>query len=191
MNSFKKIVSYIMGKLSLLYLKIFGVRIKKNVRITGFPYLVNKGTFIIENNVKINSRYAANPIGGQQFCTFFVSKNAQLLINQGAGISNSTIVCTNQITIGDFVKIGGDCKIYDTDFHALDFNQRINGDDASISKPIIICEGAFVGAGSTILKGVTIGKKSVIGAGSVVAKDIPENEIWAGNPAKFIRKLDS
>ena len=42
---------------------------------------------------------------------------------------------------------------------------------------------------SIILKGVTIGENSVVGAGSVVTKDIPSGEVWAGNPAKFIRKI--
>ena len=54
---------------------------------------------------------------------------------------------------------------------------------------VTIEHDAFIGAGSIILKGVTIGACSVIGAGSVVTKNIPPNEIWAGNPAKFIRKL--
>lgn len=57
------------------------------------------------------------------------------------------------------------------------------------SKPILIKEGAFIGAHSIVLKGVTIGKYSVIGAGSVITKDIPDNEVWAGNPARFIKKL--
>ena len=49
----------------------------------------------------------------------------------------------------------------------------------------------FIGANSIILKGVTIGERSIIGAGSVVTKNIPDDEIWAGNPAKFIRKINN
>lgn len=41
-----------------------------------------------------------------------------------------------------------------------------------------------------MLNAVTIGRNSVVGAGSIVTKDIPDNEVWAGNPARFIRKLE-
>ena len=55
--------------------------------------------------------------------------------------------------------------------------------------PVVIGGNVFIGARCIILKGVTIGENSIIGAGSVVTKSIPANEIWAGNPAKFIRKI--
>ena len=58
-----------------------------------------------------------------------------------------------------------------------------------VTKPVEIKDGVFVGAHSIILKGVTIGEGSIIGAGSVVTKSIPAGEVWAGNPAKFIRKI--
>lgn len=51
-----------------------------------------------------------------------------------------------------------------------------------------ICKGVFIGANTTICNSVTIGENSIIGAGSVVTKDIPEGEIWGGNPAHFIKK---
>lgn len=52
-----------------------------------------------------------------------------------------------------------------------------------------IQKGASIGAGSVILGGIKIGENSMIGAGSVVTKDIPANELWFGNPAKFIKNI--
>ncbi len=53
---------------------------------------------------------------------------------------------------------------------------------------IIIRRGAYIGCNTIICKPVTIGENAVVGAGSIVTKDIPANEVWAGNPARFIRK---
>jgi len=52
-------------------------------------------------------------------------------------------------------------------------------------------DNVFIGASSIVLPGVTIGKNSIIGAGSVVTKDIPENSIAVGNPAKVIGAISS
>lgn len=52
-----------------------------------------------------------------------------------------------------------------------------------------IKKNASIGAGSVILGGITIGENSLIGAGSVVTKNVPANELWFGNPARFIRKV--
>ena len=52
-------------------------------------------------------------------------------------------------------------------------------------------DGAAIGAGSIILPSVCIGSKALVGAGSVVTKSIPPGEVWCGNPAKFIKKMDA
>lgn len=49
--------------------------------------------------------------------------------------------------------------------------------------------GASIGANSTICPGITIGQNAMIGAGSVVTKDVPNDELWVGNPARFLRKV--
>jgi len=121
-----------------------------------------------------------------------VYPNGILEIKDGVGISNSAIWCSDKITIEENVIIGGDCKIYDTDFHSLNKFDRLNSsfDKANtITKPVIIESDVFIGAHSTILKGIRIGSGSIIGACSVVSKSIPANEIWSGNPIKFIRKI--
>ena len=53
---------------------------------------------------------------------------------------------------------------------------------------IHIGDGVFIGARTVIAKPCKIGMNAIVGAGSVVTKDIPDNEIWAGNPARFIKK---
>lgn len=54
--------------------------------------------------------------------------------------------------------------------------------------PVVIKKNVFIGIGTIICNSVTIGENSIVGAGSIVTKDIPANEVWAGNPAHFIKK---
>ena len=56
--------------------------------------------------------------------------------------------------------------------------------------PTLIKKGASVGAGSTILCGVSIGENAMIGIGSVVTHDVPAGEVWVGNPARFLKKVE-
>ncbi len=58
-----------------------------------------------------------------------------------------------------------------------------------VLKPILIKQNAWIGAAATILPGVTIGENSVVAAGAVVSKDVPDNTIVAGIPAKIIKSL--
>ena len=165
--------------------------IGKDYRIKGRLFVNNKGTIKIGENFKANSGKNYNPIGGDTVLRLLCHENAKLIIGNNVGMSNSTFVCANKITIKNNVMIGGGCRFWDTDFHPIDYKIRGAKEDAKNAKtaPILIKKNAFVGGGSVILKGVTIGEKSVVAAGSVVSKSIPDGEIWGGNPAKFIKKL--
>lgn len=161
---------------------------------TGVPYVMIAvgGTCTIGNYFSMNNGLKGNPIGCNQRCTIFVDKNAILQIGDHVGISQTAIICHQKITIGNHVKIGGGVCIYDTDFHSLDTKLRMNEQTDlknKEKKEVVIEDHVFIGAHSLILKGVIIGENSVIGAGSVVTKSVPPNQIWAGNPAKFIRNL--
>ena len=57
-------------------------------------------------------------------------------------------------------------------------------------KPVVIKRNAWIGIGAIICPGVTIGENAVIGAGAVVTKDVPDNAIVGGNPAKVIKYID-
>jgi len=160
----------------------------------GIPYVsvAIGGSFSIGKKLSMNNGIEGNPIGCYNRCTFFVDNGANLKIGSNLGISQAAIICHLSIQIGDNVKIGGGARIYDTDFHAIDPVIRLNPKTDFSNKrklPVLIEDNVFIGAYSTILKGVTIGQNSIIGACSVVSNNIPANEIWAGNPAKFIRNV--
>lgn len=163
-------------------------------RTNGTPYIdVSRkgGEMIVGDGFAMNNYMRGNPIGSNDPCCFVVGENARLKIGKNTGISQSAIVCTSSIVIGDNVKIGGGVRIYDTDFHSLDWHtRRCRQLDLKRKKslPIVIGNDVFIGARSIILKGVTIGDRSIIAAGSVVTKNIPADCIAGGNPCCIIRK---
>lgn len=92
-----------------------------------------------------------------------------------------------EIRIGDNCLIGPQVGFY-TAIHPLDPAQRAA--DYITGEPITVGNNVWFGGHSTILPGVTIGNNAVIGAGSVVTKDVPDNAIVAGNPAKILRYIE-
>lgn len=171
---------------------IYGVECK-SFKTNGTPLIkIEQGSMRIGSNFKMNNGLFHNIIGRQQRCLFIINRGGHVEIGSNVGISGTAIHCNNFISIGDNVKIGGNTVIYDTDFHSLKHEQR-NATQEDISKVksarVNIGNNVFIGAHSTILKGVNIGNNSIIGAGSVVTKSIPDNQLWGGNPAKFIREI--
>jgi acetyltransferase-like isoleucine patch superfamily enzyme len=164
-----------------------------NFRTNGIPVvdLCENSKLIIGLNLQMNNGQLYNRIGRQQPCFFVAAKGGTIKIGDNVGMSSTAIHCNVYIEIGSNVKIGGNTVIYDTDFHSLNYKHRLNkfddGEHAS-AKAVVIKDNVFIGSHSTILKGVTIGKNSIIAACSLVSKDVPENEIWGGNPAMFIKK---
>lgn len=162
----------------------------KNHTINGIMKISNAGKITCGDNLKINSAGYFNPVGGYRKTALITEQSGHIQIGDGCGISNSLLYCVDKIVLENHVLIGGGCSVCDTDFHPLDYEKRIVHEVEAINhKSILIKEGAFIGMNSIILKGVTIGRHSIVAAGSVVTKDIPDNEIWGGNPAKFIRKI--
>lgn len=174
-----------------LILKKNRISYGRNLKINGAIRFQGIGSNLsIGDNVVINSGWRFNVTGGCER-TGIAIYGGKIKIGDNVGISNTNIVSMISITIEDDVIIGAGTRIMDSDFHSLQYINRMQSKDTHInSKPVIIKKGAFIGAYSIILKGVTVGEKSVIAAGSVVTKDVPKNEIWGGNPAKFIRNVD-
>lgn len=126
---------------------------------------------LIDNNISIQSIISPTAIVSQ-FATVakgsFVSHNATInpfvTIGMG-GIVNTGAVIEHEAAIGDFSHIAPGAVVLG--------NVRVGS-------------GSFIGANSVIKQGVRIGDNVTIGAGSVVIHDVPDNQIWAGNPAKTL-----
>lgn len=176
---------------NIIILKCKSIKYGSNLKINGRLMVHGNGKINIGNNVTINSLARFNPTSGFDKTHLSAMNNAAIYIGNNCGISHANITAFKQINIDDDVMIGSGVKIWDTDFHSITYEYRMEIPDTHIvSKPIHIKKGAFIGACSIILKGVTVGEKSIVGAGSVVTKDIPDGEIWAGNPAQFIRTCE-
>lgn len=116
-------------------------------------------------------------------------------------VGGSTVIdCALAITVERKVLISYSCIIADSDNHSI--YPELRTDDLanwmnngrhdwthSAMAPVRICEGAWIGARSIIIKGVTIGAGAVVGMGSVVTCDVPARTIVAGNPARVIREI--
>lgn len=162
---------------------------KKFVSCGNIIFRRYSGNIVIGDNVNINSHRLSNPIGGDNITLFVTSDNGYIRIGDRVGISNSCFFSVCGITIEDDVCIGAGCKIYDTNFHSIYPEYRLNGNTEIRTSPILIRKKSFIGGHSIILKGVTIGEGAVVAAGSVVSKDIPDYEVWGGNPARFLKKI--
>ncbi|RYD33414.1 MAG: sugar O-acetyltransferase, partial [Verrucomicrobiaceae bacterium] len=91
-----------------------------------------------------------------------------------------------EVTIGKNCMIGPRVSIY-TAGHPLDAETRISG--LEFGKPVVIGDNVWIGGNAVINPGVTIGDNVVIAAGAVVTKDVPDNVVVAGIPAKVIREV--
>ena len=148
------------------HLKIFG----ENISIGDYA------TLICSSNKKIDiSTWQTDKLNGS------ISLGNYILISPGTSIRSA-----ERIDIGDSTMIASDVVITDSDWHGI-YDRT---DYVATPKPVKIHKNVWIGERSIILKGTQIGENSIIGAGSVVNGNIPPNSVYAGNPAKEVKKLD-
>lgn len=98
---------------------------------------------------------------------------------------NTIIAAKNHIRIGDYTVIAPNCYIIDHEHGFAPTDVILN--QQSVLREVVVGRDCYLGTGSVVLAGTVIGDGAIIGAGSVVTRDVPPYQIWAGNPARFIK----
>lgn len=142
------------------------VTIGKNVKIA--PFTIIKKDVKIGNNVEIKE---------------FTRIDKGVSIGDNVHVRGHSVLCENMIIDGN--NDLGHELVCTNHVYLAKFSEKID----DIVKPPRIREGASIGARVLLMPGVEIGKNSIVGANSMVNKDIPDDEIWFGSPAKFVRKV--
>lgn len=118
-----------------------------------------------------------------------VQKNAT--IGKNCKISSHTFVCEG-VTIEDNVFVGHNVTFVNDSYpRATTPEGALQTEKDWKVEKTLVKKGASIGSGATILANVTIGENAIVGAGSVVTKDVLPNAVVAGNPARFLRSLNS
>lgn len=156
----------------------------------------NAKSLQIELNQTINNndfRTIWKEISGNELDTtttislpFQINVGTSTIIGKNVFInSDCTFLDLGGITIEDDVLIGPKVSLL-TEGHPIEPEKR----KSLFAKPILIKKNAWIGAGAIILPGVTIGENSIVAAGAVVSKDVPDNVVVGGIPAKIIKEIE-
>jgi acetyltransferase-like isoleucine patch superfamily enzyme len=141
------------------------------------------------NSVNNYQMSGFNYVPYTRFKTF--SSNSRIIIGSNVHINSSSLLCNStSIELGNDVLIAPNCILTDSDFHGISPDQR-RIRNAKNDRPIIIENNVWIGMNSVVLKGVRIGENSIIGAGSVVTSNVSPNSMYAGSPAKYVKKIIS
>jgi len=151
-------------------------------------------------------RYRARPPGGliigangtMDGVHFAIGESGRMVIGDFCYFTNAVLLCELEIRVGNYVMVGWNTTIADSDFHPIAPAERIEDAiacsplagkwprPAIAMKPVVIEDDVWIGPNSTILKGVHIGEGAFIEAGSLVTHDIPAGARVLGNPAQIL-----
>lgn len=147
------------------------------------------------NHISLGNRVYLEKNVTLKFLDEFIENNHRipnLIIEDQTYIGTGSIIgAAKLIHIKKKVLIGPYCYIGDHDHEYHNINIPIDDQGYTNVKKIIIEEGVWIAANSTICSGVTIGKNSVIGANSVVKNNIPPFSLAVGSPAKVVKQYNS
>jgi acetyltransferase-like isoleucine patch superfamily enzyme len=180
---------------SSISLNLQGCKPDKGFRTSGScSFKARKARSIqIARNVTLLGGWRSNRVGLTNPVLLQTFGDGRIEIGENSGGSGIVISSRSHVQIGKNVNLGGNVRVFDHDFHALDpvkrrlpFKQQ---EPFVRSSPIHIGDDVFIGANAMILKGVTIGTRTIVAAGSVVFHgDYPADVILTGNPATIRQK---
>jgi acetyltransferase-like isoleucine patch superfamily enzyme len=176
-----KLLRYIITTVKLTCYKVdFGKKVLGN----SF-YIINKGSIKLGNKINLKS-FPEGSCFRTVLATYF--KESRIEIGNKCALNGVALYCNEFIKIGNNCMFGPGTIICDNNSHrvVLDYQDR---NKKAVSSPIIIKDNVWIGMNCTVMKGVTIGENSIIAAGTMVLRDVPENSLYGGNPARLIKKL--
>lgn len=160
----------------------------KNVRMVRFPVCVRGKKYIDFGSNLTTGRYCRIEVNG-------IHSEKKLIFGKHVNIGDFvSIRCANHISIGNNVLMGSRVLIIDNSHGTYSGDEQDNpktppNERKLSTAPIIIEDNVWIGEGVVIQQGVTIGNGSIIAANSVVTKNVPQNSIVGGIPARIIKKF--
>jgi acetyltransferase-like isoleucine patch superfamily enzyme len=133
--------------------------------------------------------------------SFAVGDGGKMSIGDYCHFCGAVLLCEMSVTIGNFVSLGWNVTLADTDFHPIEPALRIQDAIACsnlgtgrprppiLKRAVVIEDDVWIGPGATILKGVRIGAGAFIEPGSLVTRDVPAGVRVGGNPARIVQSL--
>lgn len=158
---------------------------QEGVRCTELCFKINHTMPLSEEyNALVKELFIGNiGEGSRVMPPITVVRGNSVKIGRGVVIMNNALMmAAGGITIDDGVMVAANAQL-------ISNNHDLYDHAVLTCKPVHLKRNCWIGAGATILPGVTVGENAVVGAGSIVTRDVEDNTVVAGNPARVVKKL--
>lgn len=165
-----------------------GVEVASSATINKLPSvrMVKGSRIVLGENTILTSNPRHNPLLQHPVSLRTLTPDAVIEFGEHSGMTGSTIVCANHVTIGEHSIIGAETLIYDSFGHTYSEETGWNSARALTGSPISIGKKCFIGTRCIIMGGVTIGDNCLVSAGTIVTSDIPAGHKAFGNPMQVV-----